>query len=92
MIPAFQRADSEMGDLYIMLLALLVFAFAEYFRDPFGLGLSSMSNISFRKGRNVDIKLQYKAQARRVLLTLALISQPSFLSAMLLLVDECSQS
>ena len=53
-----------------MLLALLVFAFAEYFRDPFGPGLSSMSNISFRKGRNVDIELQYKAQARRVLLSL----------------------
>ena len=42
-----------------MLLALLVFAFAEYFRDPFGPGLSSMSNISFRKGRNVDIELRY---------------------------------
>ena len=53
-----------------MLLALQVFAFAEYFRDPFGPGLSSMSNISFRKGRNVGIELQYKAQARRVLLTL----------------------
>ena len=53
-----------------MLLALLVFAFAEYFRDLFGPGLSSMSNISFRKGRNVDIELRYKAQARRILLTL----------------------
>ena len=53
-----------------MLLALLVFAFAEYFRDPFGPGLSSMSSVSFRKGRNGDIELQYKAQARRILLTL----------------------
>ena len=42
----------------------------EYFRDPFGPGLSSMSSISFRKGRNGYIELQYKAQARRILLTL----------------------
>ena len=53
-----------------MLLALLVFAFDEYFRDSFGPGLSSMSNISFRKGGNVDIEMQYEAQARRILLTL----------------------
>ena len=53
-----------------MLLALLVFAFAEYFREPFGPGLSSMSNISFRKGRNVDTELRYKSQVRRILLTI----------------------
>ena len=53
-----------------MLSPLLVFAFGEYFRDPFDPGLSSMSNISFRKGRNGNIELHYKAQARRILLTL----------------------
>ena len=30
-----------------MLLALLVFAFAEYFRDPFGPGRGSWSRVEF---------------------------------------------
>ena len=57
-----------MSDLYAVGFAGI--CLAEYFRDPFGPGLSSMSNISFRKGRNVDTELRYKAQARRILLTL----------------------